>query len=447
MRIYILVALLFSNILCRPSPLVSETIYKLKPVFPSVSNFKNVVSLCPNHPGGIRLFWNIENMGDINETLHMAIVLDISALGSPDNTSIGTSWGGIGFGSTMLSADITRLNAGDNQPKIRGYSSSGSYSRPISNNNTSVLVPTQNGTSYTLYQSDRDGIMIGEFKRYTLPKTGNDLFTTINIQESQDMIWAYSIRPPSSLPYHGTHRGVLSLNFLTGELQRKEPLSTGIYIHSMVMGIAWMVMFPLSIWVVRYGPYVTFKGLHYVTVHLIFQFVGCIMCSGISTYIFFQIPYRTNFGPTLTVISRPHSIFGMFLITVLNIHTSVGLLLGLSRNWEKIRQLLPYLKSIHIILGRTIVPLSFIQIGLGLNTLYPYPDTMPYIYGRGYNTWILFLLMISFWVVLFAGSDLFIYYSGWSRKRRPSRLVITAGLKNVESDAKQSLLMQAPVSP
>ncbi|KAL2916200.1 hypothetical protein HK105_204291 [Polyrhizophydium stewartii] len=348
--------------------------------------------------GSLSFFWTVENAGAANETIHAALFFDAA--------NILNMWIGFGWGSSMLNSDsmIVWANPNTKTPTVIEGIPSGWYSPPVASDDK--ILRFQGMTQQIVGNA-----MVVEFRRPTRPSTGS-LHAQIDINAPQRHIWAFNPNPnPASesgwKDHHGPHRGGYKITYATGEDENTDPDSIiAKRIHGMAMAITWTFVFPSSIYYTRY-----FRSVSgWLLVHMALQSIGAgVGVIGFAIYIITTL--GNNFGGSVntSLIFRPHSILGLCITVGTLVQGVFGIFNRLSLSSESMnvdRSRFGIVRFVHNWLGRLLVVAAFAQVGLGVQTLYPLSETK----FRGAGAWIAYVIVVSFWVLLFMGTDVYYQY-------------------------------------
>ncbi len=91
-----------------------------------------------------------------------------------------------------------------------------------------------------------------------------------------------------------------------------------------------------------------------------------------------------------------------------------------------------YLPIIHRIVGKLIIPASFAQVGLGLYILYPFYEK------SGFELWILYITMISFWIILFTFTKIY-HVTKVNKKIAPTFKVMESGYNATSTELETAI--------
>ncbi|CAG8464380.1 12977_t:CDS:10, partial [Dentiscutata heterogama] len=276
------------------------------------------------------------------------------------------AWFGIGFNSLdggMLYADMIIVTVNSSTIDVGLYMPT-AYQKPDRDlNSTFLTVLGKNVTNgYTQVEVKRP-LNAPNRKPIT-----NSLTTTI-----------YAFNPSVSiLTYHGGNRGSMSINFFTAATAGSltEQSRTMQLAHGTGMFLMWCVLFPASIWIVRYMRH---RDSHMFQ-HRNLQILGA-FCVGVFGAVAMS---------SVTVQFRvPHGILGTTIYTGLVAQVALGLLaiFGLAHVESALRGL----KHTHFYFGAILMSCAWINVYLGMVQ-----------YGVNYNvnTQVVIYLYLAWFVLL-----------------------------------------------
>ncbi|KAJ3324051.1 hypothetical protein HDU76_013497, partial [Blyttiomyces sp. JEL0837] len=281
--------------------------------------------------------------------------------------------------------------------------------------------PPTGKPAHVVYQGQN--LLIAEFRRYTTPSAGDTLHQTIAVNQSSTYIWAFNLNPKATPSenwkiWHGTqNRGDYVINWASGENAFTNASSlTPKYTHGMGMGITWLILFPFAVYWARFGKSFPRANRGWMWVHIIINVSGSILTVAFITYIVLSLP-SINFGssPYFNLSNRPHPITGYILVCLMGIQGFLGLLNRLSLLLESLHRHRRTIKTAHHTLGALLIPLGLCQAGMGLWTLYPFPDTRPEYYNRGFHWWVIYGIVILSWGAAFLLTE---WYFSWSVRNK-----------------------------
>ncbi|CAG8501913.1 16490_t:CDS:10 [Funneliformis mosseae] len=262
------------------------------------------------------------------------------------------AWFGLGFNPSdtgMIDADMIIIwNKNDSTLSINNYLSN-QYERPKEDPNQFV---EQKNTPTVL-----SGFTQVEITRPLVPPNGRPPISNNVIT----MIYAWN--PNSNeLSYHGGNRGATKVNFFTGggsvanvSIQNIQDTR---FIHGIAMFSAWGILFPASIFIVRYLKHVE----TYMSRHRNLQMVGGLI---VITFGAAAMATVSKHG------SNSHDILGLLIYSTIFLQLGLGILAiwGLAAVESASTGIVVGLKHLHFYLGFVIMILAWCQIYVGL-TLY-----------------------------------------------------------------------------
>ncbi|CAG8456329.1 108_t:CDS:10 [Dentiscutata erythropus] len=256
-------------------------------------------------------------------------------------------WCGIGFNPTdngMTNADMTIISVNSSGIDVGVYNSV-TYQRPTEDYSAKFLTVTN--------KTFIGGYTQVEFKR-PLSAPNRQPITASSIKT----IFAFN---PNSyqLNYHGGNRGLMLVNYITGQ---SSPVGTNVVdsrnmqlTHGIGMFSIWCILFPVSIWIVRYMRHRD----TYMFEHRNLQILGAI-CVGIFGAVAMS---------SVTIQFRvPHGILGSTVYTTLVAQVGLGILamFGLAYVESAATGIVLWLKYIHFYLGAAVMACALVNVYLGI---------------------------------------------------------------------------------
>ncbi|KAJ3024283.1 NADH-cytochrome b5 reductase [Thoreauomyces humboldtii] len=329
------------------------------------------------------LHWSVEQQGTANETIHALIRL------SGDNLKY--AWAGIGFGRSMLEAQfiVCHQMSGNQYPnpatvELHEHATLYKYAPPQDYNGQHAAFPVQG--------SFNNNTLSCEFTRRTQPQDGYHV--NLDPNALSPMIWGFNPRSDLNtdgtwFTYHETeHRGALTADLAKGNIYTRDTYSFGKKLaHGFGMMFVWLVLFPFAAYYARYLR----STARWTLVHMITQITGCLLL------IAFVIVIFTDW----IQLSRPHAVFGLCLLGFILLQFVLGLcsIIGLSN--EALASVRKWVRGTHNTLGFTLLLGSVAQVGLGLDTVYPWTE------NRGRAAWAIYIGVVTFWLLLFIATELY----------------------------------------
>ncbi|KAJ3159313.1 hypothetical protein HDU86_001916 [Geranomyces michiganensis] len=342
--------------------------------------------------------WSYENPGTSNETLHGLIRLE--------GQNLKWAWAGIGFGRTMLKAQFvvchqmsTPANAAIGEVEMHEHATLFKYAPPEKWLQSQITQPVQG-----IFQNN---VMSCEFRRPVKPADSSHLDLS---GAENNMIWAFN--PRSGLNSGGTwftyhedkYRGALDTILSRGVMWSIDTKSFAKkQAHGFGMMFVWLGLLPFGAFWARYLR----STAHWNFLHMTTQGLGAVLM------LIFVIIIVTDW----VNLSRPHAIFGVILLSFIALQVSLGIcsLLGLSR--ERLAAVRKYIRRTHNTMGFILLLASVAQIGLGLDTIYPWDEP------RGKAAWAIYIGLVAFWIMLFAATQLYFVKSVAREPIKPARYV------------------------
>ncbi|KAI9002813.1 hypothetical protein BC832DRAFT_108576 [Gaertneriomyces semiglobifer] len=316
-------------------------------------------------------------------------------------TNIWGAWAGIGFGRSMLHANLLFLHANPESLKLE-FTEAKSIKFKDPSQVKNPIVTTNN-----LTQIVNNTLVLG-FSRPLVPKDTNDHWT-IPFNEPVDIIWAFHPTSDPEVPnrlgepaYHSHNRGRYVVNFSTGVglPQDKDGIPmTFKHVHALGMVAAWMFLMPFAMFWARYMKtrrWWLWTHIILQTTVLVFTLTAFVV---IVRHIMDSTPKRVP--KNLQQHRQTHPQFGFALVAMLCVQHLLGVCNGLALRFEWINVYKKMIGRVHDWHGRILILLGFVQCGLGLEVLYP----KELLYARGRGAWVVYIILVSFWVALFIGME------------------------------------------
>ncbi|KAJ3407769.1 hypothetical protein HDV05_005309 [Chytridiales sp. JEL 0842] len=402
----------------------------------------------------LNFLWRIENRGTKEELIHGLLILNateasiksggakVTKLGGD---SVANAWAGIAFGSCMLASDFIIVHAKEsgNSKDVSIYSMRASqlFSAPIENDDApAIFAEPPPGASHVLYQGE--GLLVAEFRRYTVPSFGDTVHMMLDITKDQSIIWAYNLNPIATPSQkwkisHGLeNRGQYEINFIRDYGKWKDVTLDFKFNHGIGMAVVWMILFPAAVFWARYGRSFPKLNRGWMWVHMGAQVTGTVLVVIWSIYIILSLPARHNFGANdiFHLWNRAHPLLGFTILFFLLLQTALGPLNRVSMTSSRIAVYRKYLRTLHHLTGYLLILLGWIQVGLGTQIFFPFTDALPSHSGRGYPGWVLYIFWIVFWSVAFFGTELYfmiyVRHSDFGLKISKSGVALKKGVKN-----------------
>ncbi|KAI9331798.1 hypothetical protein DFJ73DRAFT_67666 [Zopfochytrium polystomum] len=368
--------------------------------------------------GAVTLYWTIENAGsNREEILHGALVLDATKIDQKysQGASLANGWVAIGLGRCMLASEFIMVHAlpsGTGVEVKNLISSADGYKAPVDNPGQSMFV--SNGT---LFGYQGNGLIVGEFRRYT---QALDIYhKSININEVTQFIWAYNANPKptnaeSYKVWHSFDRGRYLIQLATGSPADTAPVANLPlrYTHGAAMGFTWTLIFPFAIFWARFGKSMPQFNIGWMWVHIVMQALGAAITASFIILVITTIPDSVNWGPAtgpFVLSTRAHPVMGFIILGLVVVQLWLGPLNRLSLSVESLFAYRTTIRFLHRYTGRIALILAFVQVGLGLNTFFCFPDG-PFDGRGGIIWWSIYFILISFWTILFIGTEAFWWF-------------------------------------
>ncbi|KAJ3338628.1 hypothetical protein HDU91_001164, partial [Kappamyces sp. JEL0680] len=290
---------------------------------------------------------------------------------------------GIGFGQSMLDAQFIVCHNWHNDSSVTFHQhvSTGIYFPPdFDNPRTVPLTPVAGKTG--------SGIQRCVFSRALSP---NDGFHT-DITGTISMLWAFN---PDSKPnfrgglfdFHGfDYMGRVQINYQTGVVSTISIIPTlHKKIHAFGMMFIWMVLLPAGVFLARYMR--SYPGWLNVKIGIqVFSVLGLVALI---------IVVSTNWYD----VTSTHAKLGWSMLALILLQSLLGTanVYGLYRSSSL--RLKKRVKLLHQCLGYSILAISVVQMGYGINNLYPWIEP------QNLSAWYVYFVVISFWFIAFQTAE------------------------------------------
>ncbi|CAG8540148.1 15379_t:CDS:10 [Funneliformis mosseae] len=284
------------------------------------------------------------------------------------------SWFGIGFNpnteAAMLDTDMMIFYNQDvnNKPSVvgRNYKGIGRAIKPKElPDNDQILTILDSKTKV------ENGITQVLVKRPLNAKNRK------SIDGSIEMVYAWN--PTSNvLTFHAGNRGKKTINFRTGETSNSYSKQRKLLLmHGIVMFIIWGILFPGSVWIVRYLRHKD----SYMSQHRNLNLFGGAIVATFGAVAMSAVDVHA---------ASPHAILGLIIFTVMAFQIALGLLAiwGLANVESAATGVVRHLKHLHFYLGAAVLIAAWTQIFLGL---IKYDADKAYIW-----TYLAWLILIGF---------------------------------------------------
>ncbi|CAG8542427.1 14892_t:CDS:10, partial [Acaulospora morrowiae] len=319
------------------------------------------------------IFYRIDGVS--SKTIDFKVVLQ---------TSSGKGWFGMGFGPDdlgMQGADFyIGIVDGQNITLKNYHADPNAYHPPIVDSDQTVIVRKA-------FISDT-GVATVEFTRsLSAARPGKKSI----INGPMKFIMAYN--PASSqFSYHGNNRILMYIDFYNNIISSS--VITGMQlttkaIHGACMFLVWCILFPASVFLVRY-----FKHRNdHLTIHQFVQLLGGAMVSTVGVAAITTVQY----------VQSPHAWFGLFIFACSFIQLSLGLIamwgqtsvVSVNKGYPR------FVKRTHKFFGATLLLAAWANVYLGIDTFcttYTI-DSTPY--KAAYICWLIIMVSVfifgEFW--------------------------------------------------
>jgi hypothetical protein len=222
------------------------------------------------------------------------------------------------------------------------------------------------------------------------------------------MNFIFAFNPRSGLNFQGIyftqhqpqHKGILILDLATGAVRQ---LGANLFIrkqiHGIGMMIVWMVMFPFGAYLARYLRSILSQWL---VVKVFNQILGTLF---MFMFLYFIVSAEVILAPT-----KIHNVMGIFMILYVSLQVFVGVLSHMGLRMEFLDQYREYTRKFHFLSGYALLMMGMVQVGLGINLLYPLSDPRD-----GIVFWVVYFSLIVFWVLLFVMTELYWKHKVYTR--------------------------------
>ncbi|KAI9346954.1 heme peroxidase [Obelidium mucronatum] len=300
----------------------------------------------------LRLSWTIT---EADETIHFVF------------ESNATGWFGFGFGSNMLGADIYLCNDFNGTGLFTVQDSLSSTTQPVPSD---VIQGGQNNVlnAHDLTAQQNYSTRVVAFSRRL--KTGDPFDVDITTKD-MDLIFAYSAS--TALTWHGAlNRLHSTINFYASKPAVIPPppqttLGSLLILHSLSMYIAFIVLYPLGIYVARYHRNLgRWLSLH---TSLLSSVTSNVVVAALTAII-------GTFGNPDSL----HYKIGMVVVALVGLSTSAGYFINkLSAADHKWSPLVAFLRFVHKYSGLVAYLVGLVDCYLGVTELSPNPTEQTYL--------------------------------------------------------------------
>ncbi|CAG8583688.1 12338_t:CDS:10 [Gigaspora margarita] len=260
------------------------------------------------------------------------------------------AWFGFGFNSLdggMIGTDFLIVNTINSTSVSAGNYHSDGYRPPIKDDNQFVEVTNSNISK---------GLTLVEVKR---PLNAPGKLPIAN--KLTKVIYAWN--PSSSyLSYHGGNRNKASVNFFNAGIAPSSGIGDSMFLtrlaHGISMVLTWSVLFPISIFIVRYLKH----NNNHMKQHRNLQFFG-----SVSVFTFGSAAMAVSQDQQRTL----HGVLGITLYTGVFFELTLGAITiwGLFSVESANRGIFSYIRTIHLIIGTGLMTIASVNIYLGIQQL------------------------------------------------------------------------------
>ncbi|CAG8630503.1 4443_t:CDS:10 [Rhizophagus irregularis] len=256
------------------------------------------------------------------------------------------AWFGLGFNSDdngMIGADIVLARTVDSANiEIANYKSAG-YQPPVKDEKNQFIKLIRFNVSSVSTQVEFSRPLAAPDRR---PITNNP--TTL----------IYAWNPGSNgLSYHGGNRGSLKINFFSSTIAQSAETKNKLtrLLHGLAMFVTWSVLFPLSVFIVRYWKHVD----TYLFQHRNMQIVGGVSVSTFGAAAMATADYQKR---------SIHGLVGISIYTIVFAQIGLGFIAiwGLAHLESANRGIMRGIRMAHFILGSSLIIVAWVNIYLGI---------------------------------------------------------------------------------
>ncbi|KAJ3120461.1 hypothetical protein HK098_004575 [Nowakowskiella sp. JEL0407] len=412
--------------------LVNGQLLPVRPWSEVRAQFASALTLYTSSPSSsspvsfnVTLHWQIVNPTTRNETLHMALAIITPFVNTPtsqiNKTAFFWPYIAVGFQKSMVEDKgfvVCSLDGSFVNATIIERGGTENYGPPPASVSLELTKPLTGGFT--------NGVFYCEFSRPTA--SSDEEIPSIKISSPQPLIWAFNPAPTKNVrseyfSYHGfDRRGYLQMLLQSGTGNLGDVSSfKNKTIHGWGMSLIFMVLFPSAVLWSRYLRSVP----NWLFIHMGMQIVGATSVLGFLAVIIIAVG-SVDFD-------QPHTIIGFILIVLVIIQVGLGVLNLLGLMNEKYVRARDISRRIHAFMGILLLLTSFVNVGLGLDHLYPFVDRD----DRGAVFWYLFFGISSFWVALYVFLEIFF----WLRIRNVEKRV------KVDDYGKKTAKAVVPLDP
>jgi hypothetical protein len=345
-------------------------------VVPNLNKFSKRALLYDGRDFAVTVHWLVSG-----NTLEVMLQLDSRS------TTLANPWVGLGLGTGMLKASqiyVCGAFQRNNTASVtfREHSSPMSYIPPsiASAKSAQGISGAINSTSFSC--------------SFTRTMSG----TPAMVEGPMNFIFAFN--PRSGLNFQGIfftqhqpqHRGVVMLDLATGTVRQLGANSfIRKQIHGIGMMIVWMVMFPFGAYLARYmRSFLT----QWLVVKVFNQILGTLF---MILFLYFIIS-----AEVILALTKVHNVMGIFMITYVSLQVFAGVLSHMGLRVEFLENYREYTRRFHFVSGYGLLLMGAVQVGLGIDLLYPLSDPRD-----GIAFWAVYFSLLCFWILLFGITELY----------------------------------------
>ena len=255
-----------------------------------------------------------------------------------------------------------------------------------------------------------NGAFTWKFSRPIAPTTkttrqsSSDFGTHYNIEAGEPLylLWAYSGSPGTQITGSGgsvdysfgqhSNRGAASVNFFSGSASTvTNNLENYRRAHSILMYVAWLFIVPFAVFLSRYMKLIL--GVAWYRLHVALNcFAVLLSFAAFGIIIYYTEKVIDNGDTKKQHFDGGHQALGLVLIIGTLIQPSLGVVAD--RLWTPGAQWKGLQDWVHMLFGRAMLIVGFVQIGLGIQ-LYCVSKAVFGVYITTVGIWILFLIVME----------------------------------------------------
>jgi hypothetical protein len=302
---------------------------------------------------------------------------------SLESSLLDWSWIAIGFGNGMLHSQIIVCHNLNNQEvELHEHISHSRYLAPA-HDVEEIISPIAGFVEGTRNQTC-------SFSRPLTPpnKEKAQLFAS----QPTKLIWAFNAVSKKNFEgkyfslHQPTHRGAVTVRLSDGAVvPAGVPSFRNRQIHGFGMMSIWMFLLPFGAYYARYFRFVS----GWVIIKIINQTVASILT---LVFLYFALIGEARFD-------KPHSFLGIAILVIMFGQIIMGVLTVMGMSNESMEKFKKFSRLFHMITGYGLFVMGIVQVGLGLQMLYPLEEP------RQIEPWAIYFALISMLVIAFGASE------------------------------------------